>query len=136
MVQQIVLTTTKSWTDITDMINVPYGFTGLALIQSTHTTCSVRIYEPELLLLSDVQKFIESLIPKQGDYRHDYVDLRQVPREERINGYAHLRSLLFNTSEIIPVIDGVLQLGQWQRLFVVELDGERERTINIMLISE
>jgi hypothetical protein len=39
--------------------------------------------------------------------------------------------LLLSTSETIPVIDGRLALGTWQRVFMVELDGPRERQVMI-----
>ena len=47
------------------------------------------------------------------------------------NAHSHLMHLLLSTSETIPVIDGRLALGTWQRVFMVELDGPRERQVMI-----
>ena len=45
--------------------------------------------------------------------------------DESPNGHAHCLQLMLGTSESIPVADGELLLGQWQRIFLVELDGPR-----------
>ena len=56
-------------------------------------------------------------------YLHDLISLRKdVPPEERINAYSHMRSLFFNTSETIPVEEGWLMLGKWQDIHFLELD--------------
>jgi thiamine phosphate synthase YjbQ (UPF0047 family) len=65
-----------------------------------------------------------------------------VPSEERINAYAHMRSLYFNTSETIPVENGELMLGEWQDIFFIELDpgdqasSMRDREIICTFIKE
>jgi len=44
------------------------------------------------------------------------------------NGHAHCMSMLLGSAgESIPVADGELQLGQWQRVLFMELDRERDR---------
>ena len=47
--------------------------------------------------------------------------------DEPINGHSHIRSLFFNSSENIPIKDSKLLLGQWKRIFFVELDPMRKR---------
>jgi hypothetical protein len=34
------------------------------------------------------------------------------------------------------VVNGRLLLGRWQRVFLVELDGPRERTLSLMVFGE
>jgi hypothetical protein len=51
--------------------------------------------------------------------------------DERPNAHSHLMHLLLSTSESIPVIAGRLALGTWQRVFMVELDGPREREVMV-----
>jgi hypothetical protein len=54
--------------------------------------------------------------------------------DERPNGHAHCLQLLLGSSESVPVVDGALALGTWQRLFLVELDGPRpERDVLVQL---
>jgi secondary thiamine-phosphate synthase enzyme len=45
--------------------------------------------------------------------------------DESPNGHAHCQQTLLGTSESVPVADGELLLGTWQRIFLVELDGPR-----------
>ena len=44
--------------------------------------------------------------------------------------------LLGSAGESIPVRDGELQLGTWQRVFLVELDGPRERVLSLMILGD
>lgn len=102
---------------------------GLVNVFTTHTTCAIKIIENEILLLADINAFLDRLIPKNGDYMHDKIEIRDVPINERINAFSHLRQLFLPTSETIPVQDGKLMLGKWQSLFLVELDPIRERDV-------
>jgi secondary thiamine-phosphate synthase enzyme len=44
------------------------------------------------------------------------------------NGHAHCMSMLLGSAgESIPVADGDLALGTWQRILFMELDRERDR---------
>jgi len=131
------ITTEKQFTDITEDIEALLPISNefkLVNIFSTHTTAGIKILENELLSLSDIEVFLEKLAPKNGDYRHDMVLLRDVPIEERINGVAHIRSLFFNSSETIPFVKRKLDLGRWQRIFLVELDGIRDREVIVTII--
>ena len=102
---------------------------GLLHIFTKHTTCAIKIIESELLLLADINNFLNELIPQHNNYMHDKIEIRQVPPNERVNAFSHLRQLMFSTSETIPVVDGKLDLGKWQSIFLVELDPARDREI-------
>ena len=52
------------------------------------------------------------------------------------NGHAHCQHLLLGTSENIPIIDGQLQFGRWQRIFLIELDMPRPREVLVQVIGE
>ncbi len=43
---------------------------------------------------------------------------------------------MLGSSETIPVMGGELVLGTWQRIFFVELDGPRQRTVNIKVVNQ
>lgn len=108
---------------------------GLLHVFTAHTTCAVKIIEGEILLLADINNFLERLVPKSGNYMHDKIEIRDVPINERINAFSHLRQIMLPTSECIPVHDGKLQLGKWQSVFLVELDPIRERDVIVTYIS-
>ena len=89
--------------------------------------------------------FLDSIAPKWKDtegsqknikYLHDLISLRaDVKPDERINGHSHIRSMFFNNSETIPVSNGKLLLGNWKKIFFVELDPIREREIVLTFIK-
>lgn len=127
--------TTKTFTDITDEIKIPKGFNGLVNIFSRHTTAGIRILESETLLMADYQRILEEFAPETGFYAHNIIEARDVPPTERINGHSHIRTLFFPTSETIPIKNGKMLLGKWQRIFLVELDPKRTREVIITFIS-
>ncbi len=102
---------------------------GLALVFSKHTTAAVTIQENEPLLITDLCSTLERFAPRNSHYRHNDFDVRTVHMHENEcpNGHSHCQHLVLGTSENIPVIDGELALGEFQRVFVVELDPEKIR---------
>ena len=111
---------------------------GLVNIQSLHTTAAIVVNEAEPLLLGDFTTLLEKAAPSDARYRHDDVAVRTVnlTPDERVNGHAHCRALLLAPSACLNVIDGSLQLGRWQRVFLAELDGPRERQISVLILGE
>jgi secondary thiamine-phosphate synthase enzyme len=104
---------------------------GVAHVFSRHTTAAIRVNENEPLLLADLQRLLERLAPL-GSYEHDDMTRRAgVLADEPVNGHAHCRHLLLGASESVPIIDGVLALGRWQSIFLVELDGGRRRQVTV-----
>ena len=112
--------------------------TGVMNIQALHTTTAVIVNEHDLPLLSDVAELLERIAPQDGFYRHDNVGLRNsnCVLADRPNGHSHCRALLLATSVGLNIAGGRLQLGTWQRIFLVELDGPRTRTVSIVAIGE
>ncbi|MGQ0678704.1 MAG: secondary thiamine-phosphate synthase enzyme YjbQ [Actinomycetota bacterium] len=109
---------------------------GYALIYSPHTTCGVMVNERESGLLVDIQTTMRRLVPEQQDYLHDNFEVRteNMHEDETQNCHAHLRQLISaRTSEYIPVAEGSLQLGEWQRVMFVEFDRGREREVLIQV---
>jgi secondary thiamine-phosphate synthase enzyme len=109
---------------------------GILTVQTRHTTTGVMINEHEPLLLADLKALFERLAPA-GAYAHDDFERRTVnlTPDERINGHAHCRAALLRTSESVPIVDGALTLGRWQRIFLVEFDGPRRREIAVALTA-
>ena len=93
-----------------------------------HTSCGLAITELEEGLHADLEAVLEELAPVGRAWAHDDPERRWQNLEpvERRNGWSHVRGLLGTLpSIVVPVVDGVLALGRWQRLFLVELDGPR-----------
>jgi secondary thiamine-phosphate synthase enzyme len=109
---------------------------GIISVFSRHTTAAVRIQEDEPLLLEDLRAFLMRLAPPDAAYAHNDFGVRtqHMHLDERPNGHSHCLHLLLGASASVPVVDGVLQLGTWQRIFLVELDGPRaDRHVQVHL---
>ena len=123
--------------DLTDLIDehlrVNAVESGTVTVFSRHTTAAIKINEAEELLLEDFKNMLRELCPSERRYNHNDMSRRKPPIavDERPNAHSHLMHLLLSTSETIPVIDGRLALGTWQRVFMVELDGPRPRQVMI-----
>ncbi|MFB6086252.1 MAG: secondary thiamine-phosphate synthase enzyme YjbQ [Halodesulfurarchaeum sp.] len=110
--------------DITEQVRaeVPADATGTVTVFSRHTTAGVTVNEGERRLLGDFEHALDELIPNSG-WAHDEID---------DNADSHLRATLIGPSETVPVRDGDLQLGTWQSIILIECDGPRSRTIDIV----
>lgn len=55
--------------------------------------------------------------------------------QEPINAHSHLLAMLLGSSESIPVSNGQLQLGQWQSIMLVDVDGPRDRKLGVSVVG-
>jgi secondary thiamine-phosphate synthase enzyme len=128
--------------DLTDRIEALAAQTGvhagLVNIQSLHTTAAIVVNEHEPLLLADFVALLGRVAPRDATYRHDDMNARTVNLApgERPNGHAHCHALLLGASASLNLADGRLQLGRWQRVFLVELDGPRVREVSVLVLGE
>ncbi len=128
--------------DITDEVkNFVKGAgiqTGLVNIQIFHTTAALILNENEPLLLEDMKKNLENTASKNAGYKHDDFSIRTVNMcdDEHANGHAHCKAIRLPVNIILNIIDGEAQFGQWQRIFLLELDRSRKRKVQMLLIGE
>jgi secondary thiamine-phosphate synthase enzyme len=110
--------------DITDRVEgaLPGDAAGTCTVVSRHTTAGVIVNEAEGRLMDDIETFLADIVPDEG-WRHDGID---------DNADSHLRALLCGASETLPVRDGSLDVGTWQSVVLVECDGPRTRTIEVL----
>jgi secondary thiamine-phosphate synthase enzyme len=115
--------------DVVDAVRSTGVHDGIVTIVSRHTTMAVRIQEAEPLLMQDLLTFLQRLAPSNAHYQHNDFRIRthHMHDDESPNGHSHCLQFLLGTSETIPVVDGELALGEWQRIFLVELDGPRPK---------
>jgi secondary thiamine-phosphate synthase enzyme len=128
--------------DITDQITEVVAESGITHgwvnIQTQHTTTAVVINEHEPLLLEDMQDLLERFAPLEHTYRHNDFSIRTVNMQpdEQPNGHSHCRALFLRASETVNVVDGVMTLGRWQRIFFIELDCARQRHLSVMVMGQ
>ena len=126
--------------DITDDVAAVVGRSGIrdgfVQIFSSHTTAAIRINERETLLLTDFRRLLDRIAPRDGHYEHDDLDRRDgIGPDEPRNGHAHCQHLMLSSSESVPLIDGRLHLGSWQRIFLIELDSSRLRDVFLQVVG-
>ena len=130
--------------DITDEVNEAVRQSGvkdgIACIYSPHTTCCVRVNEHESGFFEDFAAMLRRLVPVESYYAHDDWDKRTeniCPEDMDVgNGHSHCMAMLLGTAgESVPVRDGALQLGQWQRVLFIELDRERDRRWLVQVVG-
>ncbi|MFO7968004.1 MAG: secondary thiamine-phosphate synthase enzyme YjbQ [Archaeoglobaceae archaeon] len=98
---------------------------GIAVIYTKHTTTAITINEGESGLKKDIIDVLEKIVPQGAGYRHDKIDN---------NADSHLRAIFMGNSATVPVINGDLDLGTWQNILFVELDGPRSRKVGVKTV--
>jgi len=79
-----------------------------------HTSCSIVIMEnADPTARRDLEEFFDRLVPEDARYfTHDAEGSDDMP--------SHIRMVLTRTSETVPIVDGKMQLGTWQGVFLFE----------------
>lgn len=110
---------------------------GLINIQSLHTTMAIIIQEAEPLLIKDLKKTLEKVASQKAQYVHDNFEIRTVNinPNERKNGHSHCKCLFLTPNVILNIYKNKLQIGRWQSVFAVELDGMRERQVSVQILG-
>jgi secondary thiamine-phosphate synthase enzyme len=86
---------------------------GVATVFVQHTSCSLTLMENAApAARRDVERFFEELVPETADYEHDDEGPDDMP--------SHIRMVLTRSSETIPIVNGKMQLGTWQGIFLFE----------------
>ena len=87
---------------------------GTVTVFVQHTSCSIVIMEnADPTAQRDLEKFFDRLVPEDADYfTHDAEGGDDMP--------SHIRMVLTRTSETMPIMDGKMQLGTWQGIFLFE----------------
>lgn len=123
-------TTRTELIDITDRVRAVVKESGtkdgICVISTRHTTSGITVNENERGLRKDILEMLETLVPENKSYAHNQIDN---------NADAHLRAVLLGNSATIPIGDGHLVLGTWQSIFFVELDGPRNRSVNVKIVE-
>ena len=113
-----VATTGKGTYEISDKIEAVVRESkiekGTATVFVQHTSCSLIVMEnADPTARHDLEEFFNRFVPENADYfEHDAEGADDMP--------SHIRMVLTRTSETIPIVDGRMQLGTWQGIFLFE----------------
>ena len=94
---------------------------GYILVSAMHITASIFVNDHESGLWSDIMQWLEVLAPRKPDYKH-----HQTGED---NADAHLKRMLLGHQVLVPVTDGKLDLGPWERIHYGEFDGHRPKRV-------
>jgi secondary thiamine-phosphate synthase enzyme len=93
---------------------------GALLVSLPHTTAGVTVGENwDEDVTHDVERALEAWVPQ---VRFDHGEG---------NSPAHFLSEAIGVSCLVPLAKGKPLLGRWQGIFLIELDGPRERTVRV-----
>jgi secondary thiamine-phosphate synthase enzyme len=101
---------------------------GMVLVSAMHITAGVYINDNESGLIEDIDAWLETLAPFNENYNHHHTG--------ETNGDSHLKALLIHHEVIVPVTNGKLDLGPWQRIFYAEFDGQRSKRLIVKVMGE
>ena len=101
---------------------------GMVLVSAMHITAGVYVNDLESGVIEDIHEWLEKLAPSGKPYRH-----HQTGED---NGDAHLKRLLIGHQVIIPITDGVMDLGNWEQVFYAEFDGRRKKRVIVKVMGE
>jgi len=97
---------------------------GAVLVSTPHTTAAIVIGEacdPDVT--GDVERALGAWVP---DVRFEHGEG---------NSPAHFLSEAIGNARLVPLEKGKLVLGRWQGIFLIELDGPRERTVRVAAVG-
>jgi secondary thiamine-phosphate synthase enzyme len=101
---------------------------GMALVSAMHITAGVYVNDNEAGLIEDIDEWLEKLAPIREDYQHHNTG--------EDNGDSHLKAILVHHQVILPITNGRLDLGTWQRVFYAEFDGQRNKRVIVKVMGE
>jgi secondary thiamine-phosphate synthase enzyme len=102
---------------------------GLCTVFVAHSTCGVTTIECEPGCNADLNTVLEGVAPRATRWEHNV-------RNADTNGHSHVRAALLGPSVTVPVRDGALALGTWQRVVCVDFDDRpRSRRVVVQLLG-
>lgn len=117
--------------DITDQVESIVKNTGIAsgvcTVFIAHTTACLTTADLDPGTDLDLLDALRSLLPKDLHYRHPH---------NPSHAPDHILSSIIGPTVTVPFLNSALQLGTWQRIILIELDGPRERTVRVSVIGE
>ena len=100
---------------------------GLCFVSPMHITAAIYVNDNESGLTEDIGTWLEKLAPSWPGYKH-----HQTGED---NADAHLKALLLHHETTLPISNGRLELGTWQRIFYAEFDGQRAKRIIVKVLG-
>ncbi|HSN96106.1 MAG TPA: secondary thiamine-phosphate synthase enzyme YjbQ [Nitrososphaeraceae archaeon] len=122
-----IIDVTKQTSDALRESGLNNGIINVFVAGSTAAITTIE-YEPGLR--HDFPKMLSRIAPEDIQYRHDET-------WHDGNGHSHVRASLVGPSLTVPFSNGVLILGTWQQIVMLEMDTKpRERVLTMQILGE
>jgi secondary thiamine-phosphate synthase enzyme len=109
-------------TEVVERVRAAAGlWDGFVLVSTMHITSSIFVNDHESGLWHDIMTWLEELAPAGLEYQH------HLTGED--NADAHLKRMVLGHQVIVPVTNGALDLGPWERVHYGEFDGQRAKRV-------
>ncbi|NYT12847.1 MAG: YjbQ family protein [Methanomassiliicoccales archaeon] len=125
---------TRSRTEVIDITSRVEGAVtqssvrnGICLVHTLHSTTAIAVNENELNLKEDIVRKIREDFPASAGWAHDRID---------DNADSHIASTYIGPTRTFPIRGGRLVKGTWQSIFLLELDGPRNRQVVVEIMGE
>ena len=131
---KIIKFETKGFNDIVDITKEASDFAsefteGLLNVFVQGSTLSVTTIEYEEGVIEDLKNAISRIAPEDIEYIHNL-------KWGDGNGFSHVRSAILGPSISIPINEGLLRLGTWQQIVVIDFDNRpRSRKAFLTIVS-
>ena len=131
---KIIKFETKGFNDIVDITKEATDFAsefteGLLNVFVQGSTLSVTTIEYEEGVVEDLKNAISRIAPEDIEYIHNL-------KWGDGNGFSHVRSAILGPSISIPINDGLLRLGTWQQIVVIDFDNRpRSRKAFLSIVN-
>ena len=100
----------------------------LVCVSVQGSTSAITTIEYEKGLVQDLKEALERIAPTGMEYHHDEI-------WHDGNGYAHVRAALVCSSVNIALKDGLLNLGTWQQVVLLDFDNKQpSRNITVQIL--
>ena len=101
---------------------------GLVLANAMHITSSVFINDEESGLKQDYVEWLHGLVDVKKNYKHNLTG--------EDNAYSHLMRTIMGREVVVAITNGKLDLGPWEQIFYLELDGLRKKRVLVKVIGQ
>jgi secondary thiamine-phosphate synthase enzyme len=106
---------------------------GMVHLWVPHATAAIAVNEHDTDLWDDILTSLEQMVPIKGSYRHN-AKYSWTASEQ--NAHAHILNCLIKPSVTVPLENGKMQLGTWQSILFIEMDGSRTRQVHVQVMGE
>ncbi len=110
---------------------------GALVLAGMHTTTAIILNEWKERLLNYIKQWLNRIAPAGLTYKHNDRHLRpNIPTDEPLKALAHLQALLLGNHLTVSVKNSQLVLGKYQDVILLELDGPRQRQVDVQMLSK